>query len=114
MVSDIIVCSWPLRSGERSQSPLIGMSPDMISATEDMRRFLFDRVYNVQSAKKEAGKARRALRGLYGYLCQPTDFAEAGLGGEPNERSVVDYIAGMTDQFAQRLAGRLSRRKNKG
>ena len=113
MVSDIIVCSWPLRSGEKSQHPLIGMSPEIISATEEMRRFLFDRVYNVQSAKKEAGKARRALRGLYGYLCRPTGFAAAGLGAEPNERTVVDYIAGMTDQFAQRLAGRLSRRKNK-
>ena len=113
MVSDIIVCSWTLRSGQKSQRPLIGMSPAIISATEEMRRFLFDRVYNVQSAKKEAGKARRALRGLYGYLRSPRGFAAAGLGGEPNERSVVDYIAGMTDQFAQRLAGNLSRQSNK-
>jgi len=109
MVSDIIVCSWDVRDGKRGRLPIIGMSTGIIDATEQLREFLFDRVYNVQSVQREATKARRALRSLYRHLSSSTDVIGPSLPGEARERRVVDYIAGMTDQYALRLAGRLAR-----
>lgn len=109
MVSDIIVRSWGVREGKVRIRPSIGMSPEIIDATEQLRRFLFERVYNVQSAQKEAGRARRALRSLYRHFARSDNSAGQTISIQADERQVVDYIAGMTDQFALRLAAKLSR-----
>ncbi len=109
MVSDIIVCSWGVRAGKKGKPLAITMSRGVTDATEQLREFLFDRVYNVQSAQKEARKARRALRSLYRHLSSSTGGDGPYFSGEDRERRTVDYIAGMTDQYALRLAGRLSR-----
>jgi dGTPase len=85
------------------------MSRSVIEATEQLREFLFDKVYNVQSAQKEARKARRALRSLYRHLCSSSGVIGPPSSAEWGERRVVDYIAGMTDQYALRLARRLAR-----
>ncbi len=105
MVSDVIVCSWQVRSGEATPNPGITMSRGVVEATEQLRRFLFEHVYDVQSARKDAARARNALRTLYGYLLSAQDGA---LSPDPSpdgdDRHVVDRIAGMTDQFALRTA----------
>ncbi len=113
MVSDIIVRSWSVREGKDPIRPSIGMSPEIIGATEQLRQFLFERVYNVQSAQKEAGRARRALRALYQHFAG-SESASRQVSGQANERRAVDYIAGMTDQFALRLAAKLSRSRKMG
>ena len=113
MVSDIIVRSWSVREGKDPIRPSIGMSPEIIGATEQLRQFLFERVYNVQSAQKEAGRARRALRALYQHFAG-SESASRQVSGQANERQAVDYIAGMTDQFALRLAAKLSRSRKMG
>ena len=113
MVSDIIVRSWNVREGKDPIRPSIGMSPEIIGATEQLRQFLFERVYNVQSAQKEAGRARRALRALYQHFAG-SESASRQVSGQANERQAVDYIAGMTDQFALRLAAKLSRSRKMG
>lgn len=109
MVSDIIVRSWGVRKGKLRIRPSIGMSREIIDATEQLRRFLFERVYNVQSAQKEAGRARRALRSLYRHFASSDNPMGQTVSSQVDERHVVDYIAGMTDQFALRLAEKLSR-----
>ncbi len=109
MVSDIIVRSWSVREGKERIRPSIVMSPEIIDATERLRRFLFERVYNLQSAQKEAGRARRALRSLYRHFAKSDTASGQAISTRADEREVVDYIAGMTDQFALRLATKLSR-----
>ncbi len=110
MVCDIIDYSWAASGGQSSGPPEIGMSPLMLEASNILRDFLFDRVYSLHSAQAEAERARNAIRYLYRYFNQE----EAGLPAEyrrcteDRERGVVDYIAGMTDQFALRLAEELS------
>jgi dGTPase len=111
LVSDIIECSWPLDGKGDEARPNIGMSPGVTGATNILRQFLFDRVYYPSLAGEEAVRAARALRSLYSYFLKhgdrlPPEFAS--LPGD-QERKVVDYIAGMTDQYALRLAEEIPR-----
>ena len=110
MVCDIIEHSWAARGPDAATSPAIGMSHQILEATNTLRGFLFDRVYNLHSAQNEAEKAREIVRLLYGYFSQHRDRLppEYSLYSDEAERRVVDYIAGMTDQYATRLAEELS------
>jgi dGTPase len=111
LVSDIIDCSWPVNGDSGLTGPAIGMSSQVIEATDMLRQFLFDKVYYPSLAGEEAARAARALRLLYSHFLKhgdrlPPEFAS--LPGD-KERKVVDYIAGMTDQYALRLAEEISR-----
>jgi len=105
MVSDIIEYSWSARGEDASAGPVITMSPHVLEATNTLRDFLFQRVYNLNSAEAEAEKARDVVRQLFHYFIKHKDRlpAEYQAIGDDTERRVVDYIAGMTDQYAIRL-----------
>jgi len=115
MVCDIIERSWAVRGDNAPPSPVITMSPEILEATNTLREFLFDRVYNLRSAQKEAGKAREVIRRLYIYLTEHEDRLplEYRLYSDNTERRVADYIAGMTDQYALRMAKELALIKGK-
>jgi dGTPase len=110
MVSDIIENSWAVSGNiETGPTPVIGMSDRVRQATDELRNFMFDNVYNVQSKNKDAGHARRVVQGLYEYLIKheeklPPEYLSYS---DETERRVVDYIAGMTDQYALTLAKEL-------
>ncbi len=110
LVCDIIEHSWAFSGHDTATSPAIGMSPRVLEASNTLRDFLFKRVYNLQSAREEAERARETVRWLYGYFNKHVDKLppEYSLHSEEAERSVVDYIAGMTDQYASRLVQDLS------
>ena len=113
MVCDIIEQSWAVRDNPDligSNYPSIKMSTSVLKATNILRDFLFDRVYNVQSVQKEATKAREIVRRLYQYFNQHEDKLppEYSLYSDEVERRVVDYIAGMTDQYATRMAKKIN------
>lgn len=102
MVCDIVSCSWA--------KPIIAMSPAIIKAANSLRRFLFDKVYNPSLATQDAEKARRIIHLLYSHFLRhedklPPEFASLN---DIRERKVIDYIAGMTDQYALRLAEEIS------
>ena len=86
------------------------MSPRVLEATNTMRQFLFEHVYNWHAAQEEAEKAREVLRRLYRYFNQHIDKLppEYRFPSDEPEQKVVDYIAGMTDQYALRMAEELS------
>jgi len=111
MVCDIIDYSWSASGRDTTaDNPNIGMSPPIIEATNILRKFLFDRVYNLQSTKKEAEHAREVIRLLYQYFNEHEDRLppEYRLYNKETERRVVDYIAGMTDDYALRIAEELA------
>lgn len=110
MVCDIIEYSWSARDNNSTDSPAIGMSPTVLEATNNLREFLFDKVYNVRSAQAESERAREVVRLLYQYFGAHKDSLppEYRLHSDDTERMVVDYIAGMTDQYALRLAEELA------
>jgi dGTPase len=114
MVSDIIESSWAVRCDEAicdtmKERPTIKMSPEVLAAANTLNDFLFERVYNLRSAQEETEKAREVVRFLYKYFNEHADRmpAEYCLYSDEAERRVVDYVAGMTDQYALRMAEEL-------
>ena len=97
LVTDIV--GFALRT-EGGGPPKIGMSPDINEAANALRRFLLKRVYSV--VKDEAEDARTVVRALYEYFTTHADDlpVEYRLRHGGIERSVVDYISGMTDRYA--------------
>jgi len=111
LVCDIIDCSWPVSGHGSATNPTIGMTPDVVEATNTLRQFLFDRVYYPSLAREDAVKAVRVVRLLYSYLLKHEAELPREVASLPDskERKVVDYVAGMTDQYALRLAEEISR-----
>ncbi len=110
MVCDIIDYSWAASGYNTIDKPTICMSPQVLEATNTLREFLFERVYNLRSAQEEVEKARGVIRLLYKYFTEHEDQMppEYRFYSDEIEQRVVDYIAGMTDQYALRMAAELS------
>ncbi len=108
MVSDIVVNSWAAAGEEgvdSATSPVIDMSHVVRRAVNVMRDFMFERVYVPEDVGDEGQSARRVIRLLYEYHNEnpeeiPSEYRRDG-------RSVVDYVAGMTDQYAIGVAERI-------
>ncbi len=115
MVCDIIEHSWAVRGDNNAANPSVTMSPRVLEAANTLREFLFDCVYNLRSAQEETERAREMGRRLYDYFNKHEDKLppEYRLYSDETERRVVDYIAGMTDQYALRLAEELLLTKGK-
>jgi dGTPase len=110
MVCDIIENSWEVTGYiAAAGKPGIRMGPRVTRAANSLRQFLFNRVYNLISSRPEAEKARSVIRFLYRYFVEHDNElpAEYLLSSTEVERRVVDYIAGMTDQYALNLAERI-------
>ena len=83
---------------------MLGMDAQTGEAMQALRAFMFEHVYKNPVAKGEESKARRILQELYEYYIKnpeklPADF-QPQLSFEGMERTVCDYIAGMTDKYA--------------
>ncbi len=91
-------------------SAAVSMSRPILEATHVLREFLFERVYEVHSARQESDRAREIVRRLYEFFNQHEDRlpAEYRLFDDARERRVIDYIAGMTDRYALRVAEEMS------
>ena len=86
----------------KSSDFLVSFSPKLISANNQIREFLKLNMYENKSVKKMTNKAEIIIKNLYMYLIKnnkkfilPDLKKKWGL-----ERSVSDFIAGMTDKFA--------------
>ena len=110
MVTDIISSSWAVTGLTNNKTvPIIGMSAAVGKATESLRHFMFDNVYKRLAGSKSAKRARIVLRGLFQYLVKNQNALpqEYLAHCEDPGRRAVDYIAGMTDFFALRLAKKI-------
>ncbi|MFC1899098.1 deoxyguanosinetriphosphate triphosphohydrolase [Chloroflexota bacterium] len=111
MVCDIIQNSWAVSGGSAGEDKLvITMSASVTEAANKLRDFLFDKVYNVCSSQEEAEQAKEMIRLLYCYFTGHEDRVpvEYCFDGDDVERRAVDYIAGMTDQYAVMTISRLA------
>lgn len=108
MVCDIIRYSWGV-SGNGRDDPAIKMSIQVKEAANALRDFLFKRVYRSLSMGGESERARSTVRFLYEYFTERPGKLPGGTKASQRDsaRLAVDYIAGMTDQFAQNLAENL-------
>jgi dGTPase len=113
MVTDIVKSSWDVRiSPKKLKKPAIKMSPEVLGAAETLRDFLFERVYTPSTGRADAENAREVVRFLYAFFMKHEERlpAEYRRHADTTARGAVDYIAGMTDQYALRLAAELQNR----
>ncbi|SES62122.1 deoxyguanosinetriphosphate triphosphohydrolase [Anaerobranca gottschalkii] len=95
LVKDLIYSS--------QNSPKIKQSPEIKEAMDELRSFLFKKVYIDSPAKTQEYKAKKIITLLYHfYLKNPRKLpAETYIKIEKNnlERTICDFIAGMTDRY---------------
>lgn len=99
MISDLV-------ENSQNKSVLV-MSNEVQKATDVLRSFLFDNVYQNTWRKPEEDKCDFVLEQLYMHYVKnpgemPLEFIQNAYH-DGVERSVVDYIASMTDRYAMRL-----------
>jgi dGTPase len=109
LVRDIVETSWAATGEGGGDAPRIGMSEEAATATNELRDFMFENVYEWEGQQVDAARAQRIVHLLFEYfLAHPealtSDFTRPD---DPLVRRVADYIAGMTDHFALRTAEEL-------
>ena len=112
MVSDIVESSWAATGPlgvDSEEPPAISMSPRAAEAVNVLREFMFQNVYVPEDKGEEGQAARRIVRLLYQHYNENRDEIppEYGLRSRSEDQAVVDYIAGMTDQYALRIAEKI-------
>ncbi len=80
------------------------LSPAVDRALKELRAFMFEHVYRNPIAKSQESKAKDMLQRLFEYYYKnpqelPEDF-HPQMSFDGLERTVCDYIAGMTDNYA--------------
>lgn len=100
------------RSGVRGQYEamrldhfLISFSRDLVQQRQELRDFLKAKLYRHYRVVRMSDKARRFIRALFEvYAKRPEQLppgSQARLKKEGTHRVICDYIAGMTDRYAQ-------------
>ena len=99
MVKDVAI------ETERGGMSEVRMSDSVLEATLAMRDFLFDAVYENETATAEFRKAGDILGGLWTKVREdPRQYVDARtLDQEGLDVAARDFIAGMTDRYAVRL-----------
>jgi dGTPase len=77
----------------------IVQSEEIGGAMLRLRKFMFDRVYLGEVARREHERVHRATRALFDhYMAHPDEAPEIEPGASDCQR-VTDYLAGMTDRY---------------
>jgi dGTPase len=98
---------------QSAAQPRIRMSAPVQRALNELKDFLFDRVYRGSAAKADVSKAQRLLHELFEYfVAHPDEIGDEArhsleAGQTSVQRAVCDFLAGMTDRFAIRTHERL-------
>lgn len=97
----------------RRRPPTIVAGGELAEQKVDLERFLYERVYRHPDVLTHRLKAQAALEEMFALLVrEPSRLPErfAGRCAQSGvERTVADYLAGMTDRYAQREHARLFR-----
>ena len=94
-----------------TDKPTITMTDEVQQATDALRKFMFENVYEDKVAKREDAKSKALLVSLYEYFCanpekMPREYF-VNVENEGVERCVCDYVSGMTDRYAIELYNEL-------
>jgi dGTPase len=113
LVLDIVEHSLHSLTDEHNKKPAVGMSDSILIASNELRDFLFDKVYNSGLATEEKDRAKDIVRTLYMYYLQHDEELpdEYRIRDDSIERKVADYIAGMTDLYAMHKMEEILKKK---
>ncbi len=97
MVEDLIAHS--------QDSPRLQMGAEVLEATDALKSFLVENVYQADWMRQETAKAKSIVGTLFeSYMDSDENFSDLGLAAPETSRErarcVCDYVAGMTDRFA--------------
>ena len=93
LIADIISTSY--------LQPFVQQSQEYACKMDELRNFMFEKVYFNENKMQQIKKADKLIRLLFEYFIEHTDtLAQTG---EKPEISVADYIAGMTDNYAIKM-----------
>jgi len=88
--------------------PVVQFSEDMRAHDKTLKAFLYENMYRHYKLNRMTSKARRLIRDLVELFinepeCLPTEWRSLACAPstQPTARVVADYVAGMTDRFAQ-------------
>jgi len=86
-------------------SRLVAFSDDLAAAKRELEQFLTEHIYRHYRVARMMTKARGFLEQVFrAYIANPQQLPpehHARIEAETLERTVCDYVAGMTDRFAQ-------------
>jgi len=89
----------------RPSSPVVAFAPETARLRHELQEFLLERVYRHYRVVRMATKARRFVEELFAaYLANPRQLPDPALRlleEDGLHQVVCDYIAGMTDRYAQ-------------
>ncbi len=93
--------------------PLVVHSPSFLAGKRELERFLFHNLYRHHAVNASFHRARRVLADLFMFWTAHPDALPpehaARAEGAGLQRTVADYLAGMTDRFALDEYARLCR-----
>ena len=109
MVSDIIEASWSTSASDEvsdGEAPMIAMGEEVKGAFYTLREFMFDEVYLPTDRSPQGMAAREVMRLLYSHFNNnrdqiPPEYDQRSCS---EDEAVVDFISGMTDHYAMRVA----------
>ena len=75
------------------------------AAMDELRTFMFDRVYMGAQARNEHARIERVIRTLFDHYASDVDRLpdSGGAPGADEAQRVTDYLAGMTDRYCIRV-----------
>jgi len=111
MVSDVVKSSWSA-TGEMDVNtpPVIIMSPGIKDAVNALREYMFQNVYVPEDKGEEGKTARHIINVLFDHFSVNGSeiLDQYRWISESDEQAVMDYISGMTDRYAIRMAEKIS------
>jgi dGTPase len=110
LVVDIVSHTLETISQENPQTLTVGMSQQIVEAANNLREFLFDKVYNSKLATADKDKATEVVHLLFTHFLNHPQILpeEYDLRDDSIKQKVIDYIACMTDEYAVRMASLIS------
>ncbi len=97
MVTDMVVSSM--------NQPDIRMSEEVTETMNIFRRFMFDRVYRAKALIPDRNKAAHVVTCLFKHFKEHPEDLHREIKDSKliTEQDIIDYVAGLTDQYAIKL-----------
>lgn len=91
---------------ESQGKPMIQMSPEIQAASDELREFLFEKVYLDSWRNAEEERCDHVISSLFAYYMEhpgkmPLEYVQISYR-DGTERAVTDFLACMTDRYALR------------
>jgi dGTPase len=105
LVQDCALASWEAAQAPPAGDGRISLSPPVLTAVDAFRDMMFERVYLAEATLAGARSGQAIVRALFRhYEANPASIPGWSLPDDPPWRRAADYVSGMTDGYATRVA----------